>query len=310
MALELGYGFLKFNPFVPASFVYPENNVLTYLSTHAGINRFWGYGTARFESNLNAQYHLYSTDGTDPLNLRWYNQFNQASKDGYLARVFTRSTRSDAELAHGYGERDLPENMYRLRIMDLLGVRYILDRTENPKDNTTFDSIRFKPLTTLPSGYTIFENKLVYPRAFLVGAYKTYDSIDSFEQQFFSKSFDPRQTVLLPKDTAPITTSVATIGDATILSYKPDEIIIQTSNDAPQILFLSDTYAPGWNATIDGINTPVLLANYAFRAIAVPVGTHKIVFLYRPASIVYGGILSVFGVIILTVYLILMKKYF
>ncbi|EKD67751.1 MAG: hypothetical protein ACD_48C00237G0003 [uncultured bacterium] len=304
IVVELGYGFIKFNPFVPASFLYPANSVFEFLTKNAGYYRFWGYGTARIESNLNAQYKLFSADGTDPLNIKWYNQFIQASGDGYIARTFTRSTRSDAAITPGYGARDLPDNPYRLRIMDLLGVKYILDRPENPKDNTTFEAKRFKPITTLANGYTIFENKLVYPRAFLASEYKTYDSIESFEQQFFAATFDPRQTILLPNDTPSIDISTATQAETTILSYKPEEVIIKTSSDAPQILFLSDAFAPGWIATIDGTLTSVYRANYAFRAVSVPTGTHIVSFTYQPISYTIGAYLTLFGICSMCLFLL------
>jgi len=304
ITIELGYGFIKFNPFVPASFLYPENTVFTFMQKNAGLYRSWGYGTARFESNLNAQYHVYSTDGTDPLNLKWYNQFMQSSKDGYLSRVFDRSTRSDAGLAPGYGERDLPDNLYRLRIMDLTGVKYILDRPENPKDNFTFDSSRFKPVETLKNNYIIFENTLVYPRVFLTSSYQTYASVDSFEKQFFAHTFDPRQTILLPEGTPLLKVSYTNISKATIISYKPEEVVIQTESDAAQLLFLSDAYAPGWTATVDGNQTDVFRADYAFRAIEVPAGTHMIVFTYKPKSFMYGSILSLSGLLLFIIFLI------
>lgn len=303
VSIELGYGFIKFNPFVPADFLYPENETITYLQKNSGINRFWGYGTARFESNLNVQYRLFSTDGTDPLNIKWYNQFMQASKNGKLTRVFTRSTRSDSGLAEGYGPRDLPDNRYRLRIMDLTGVKYVLDRPENPKDNFTFDASRFMPVTTLKNNYTVFENKLVYPRAFLVSTYKTYASLESFEEQFFADSFNPRTTLLLPEKTAPIPIRSADHATAIISSYKPEEVIIQTESDAPQLLFLSDAYAPGWIATVDNRRTEVLRADYAFRAVAVPEGSHTIRFIYRPTSVTSGFIGTCVGIILLGIFL-------
>ena len=293
--VELGYGFIKFNPFVPVSFLYPTNSVFEFLTANAGYYRFWGYGTARIESNLNAQYKLFSTDGTDPLNIKWYNQFIQASNDGFLARTLTRTTRSYVNLAPGYGERDLPDNPYRLRIMDLLGVKYVLDRPENPKDNTTFDAKRFTPITTLSNQYTIFENKLVYPRAFLAGEYKTYNSIESFEKQFFADTFNPRQTILLPDEVGNIQLATATNATASIISYKPEEVIIQTESDASQILFLSDSFAPGWNATIDGIPTSLYRADYAFRAVSVPSGTHIVSFIYHPISYTIGMYFSLVG---------------
>lgn len=307
ISLELSYGFLKFNPFVPLSFVFPDNEVFTYLQKNAGLYRSWGYGTARYESNLNAQYHTYSTDGTDPLNLKLYNQFMQSTKDGYLSRIFSRSTRSDAGFAPGYGARDLPDNPYRLRIMDITGVKYVLDRPENPKDNTTFASPRFIPITTLKNNYIVYENTFVYPRTFLVSDYATYSSIESFEKQFFAKEFDPRTTILLPDGTPSLPITQATYAKATILSYTPNKIVINTDSDAAQLLFLSDAYAPGWNATIDGKKTNIYPANYAFRSLAIPAGVHRIEMVYTPNSIIIGAILSGIGLIGFGIYIFYMR---
>ena len=48
---------------------------------------------------------------------------------------------------------------------------------------------------------------------------------------------------------------------------------------------LVDGYDPGWRATIDGRGVPVLRANVAFRAVAVPPGRHVIEYRYRPTSV-------------------------
>ena len=41
-------------------------------------------------------------------------------------------------------------------------------------------------------------------------------------------------------------------------------------------------------ATVDGKETPIFLANEAFKAIAVPAGTHEVVFSYHPARLFLG----------------------
>lgn len=52
---------------------------------------------------------------------------------------------------------------------------------------------------------------------------------------------------------------------------------------------LSDqAWAPGWTATVDGTTVPLLPANLAFRALAVPEGTHEIVFRYAPWAATLG----------------------
>jgi uncharacterized membrane protein YfhO len=49
-----------------------------------------------------------------------------------------------------------------------------------------------------------------------------------------------------------------------------------------RLLAYTDTWAPGWTATIDGISTPVLRLNGAIRGVIVPAGSHILEWSYRP----------------------------
>ncbi len=297
--VELFWGFSKFNTFVPTSYVFPPSNIFTYLQEHAGINRFWGYGTARVEANFATQYGIYSPDGTDPLNLKWYNSLVQSSKDGVIHQEFTRSTRSDANIQPGYGEVDLPENSFRLRILDTLGVRYILDRVENPKNDQTFSPIRFKPVWH-ENDWTIYENLLAAPRYFLTSDIQYYETDKEFEKLFFHPTFDPKSTILLAKDTqTPKIEKAISAGTAELLSYTPNQLQLKTTTTTAQMLFLSDTYDKGWKADIDGKQADILKADYAFRAIFVPSGTHTVTMIYRPDAFIYGVVASSAGFVLL-----------
>jgi uncharacterized membrane protein YfhO len=61
------------------------------------------------------------------------------------------------------------------------------------------------------------------------------------------------------------------------------------------LFFISDTYYPGWRAFVDGKETKIYRANYAFRAIKVPKGTHEVLMYYLPNSFVFGIYLSIMG---------------
>jgi uncharacterized membrane protein YfhO len=47
---------------------------------------------------------------------------------------------------------------------------------------------------------------------------------------------------------------------------------------------LSDSHYPGWQATLDGVPTPIHRANFALRAVRIPVGSHRVRFEYEPRS--------------------------
>lgn len=298
-SIELFWGFTKFNTFIPRAYVFPPNEIFEFLQKNAGINRFWGYGTARIEANFATQYGVYSPDGTDPLNLHWYNRFLQSSIDGNVAQTFNRTTRSDAQLTPGYGINDLPENIYRLRIMDMLGVRYILDRSENPKDENTFSADRFKEILH-QNNWIIYENIHAAPRYMLTDKVTYYATDKEFEDVFFDPSFDPRTTIALPSKYRNLDTKGEIRSQKVeLLRYKPNEITFHVTTNKPQFLFISDTFDYGWKSFLDNTRVDTLLANYAFRAVYVPTGTHNVTMKYLPDEFIQGAVLSILGVILL-----------
>lgn len=86
-------------------------------------------------------------------------------------------------------------------------------------------------------------------------------------------------------------------GTATILTYLPQEVTIQTESTASSILTLTDTYYPGWEASIDGESTTLYKTQNALRSIPIPAGKHIVNFVYRPESVKFGIIVSVISFI-------------
>ncbi|MEK7129778.1 MAG: YfhO family protein, partial [Patescibacteria group bacterium] len=291
--VDLFFQFQKFNPFVPSSFIFPQTSIFQFLKERGGIDRFWGYGTASIQANFATQHRLFSPDGYDPLYPKWYGELIHASKDGKLLKNFSTQTRSDATITPGYGELDLPSNLHRLRLFDALGVRYVLDRPENGSTQRTFPSDRFSFIADI-DGWRVYENIKAAPRIFLTSSYRVYRTPQEFESIFFSDSFDPSKTILLreplDKPLGPIENTYVQLSE-----YQPTNVSLTVASHG-NLLYMSDTNYPGWNAYVDGVKTPVLKANYAFRAIYVPEGTHAIRFTFFPASFKIGLIISLVSI--------------
>lgn len=155
-ALDLFMFFNRFNPFVPKALVFPDHPVLSFLKEKAP-DRYWGYGTAAISANFASQYGAFSPEGYDPLYPAWYGQFV------YNTTKFTNSTRSDAAIESHFGDGGLA-NEQKLKLLNSLSVRYILDRTENG-ENANIPK-EFKHVYEY-NDWRVYENQNASPRASL-----------------------------------------------------------------------------------------------------------------------------------------------
>jgi hypothetical protein len=305
--VDLFYFFHKFNSFVPSSYMYPKTAIEKWLNKNTGINRFWGYSYAGIEPNFATQLGLYSPDGYDPLYPKEYGELIQSASNGIIPKEFNERSRSDALIPNGFGKTDMTANPYRLKILSLLGVKYILDKTENGSTLETFPSDLFEKIASVDD-FNVLEYKKAAPRFFLTDSYQLFSSKDDFTDKLFNSNFDPTNTILLNEDPKIKNTTRLTTKNAKLISYKPNFVSIKTDTNTSSMLYLSDTYYPGWNAYIDGLPTKIYKANYAFRAVLVPKGVHKIEFKYQPISFAYGMCLSILSIIVTMFTFVIIKK--
>ena len=76
------------------------------------------------------------------------------------------------------------------------------------------------------------------------------------------------------------------------LRRRPDREEVEIDAGAGGWLFRSETFDRHWRATIDGRPVPVFAADYAFQAVAVPAGSHRVAFVYSDAATLAAMALS------------------
>jgi hypothetical protein len=89
------------------------------------------------------------------------------------------------------------------------------------------------------------------------------------------------------------------------LTDSGNAVTIRAASPQAGWLILSDTFYPGWQATVDGVSVEIRLANEAFRAIEFPAGDHTIEFRYEPRSVFIGLIVSLVSLALIVVSLII-----
>ena len=73
-----------------------------------------------------------------------------------------------------------------------------------------------------------------------------------------------------------------------IIERTPTRIVMKVARREQAWLVAAQTWYPGWKARLNGEETPVLRANYAFQAVEVPPGAWTLELVYEPASWRWG----------------------
>jgi hypothetical protein len=73
-----------------------------------------------------------------------------------------------------------------------------------------------------------------------------------------------------------------------VTSYAAERVELEVTCAEPALLVMSDMVYPGWRATVDGVERPILPTNLIMRGVAVAAGKHRVVFDYRPAGLKLG----------------------
>lgn len=175
---------------------------------------------------------------------------------------------------HLMGDADSAPNvaLFDLRLLNLANVEYIVltQRISDPG----FEEVH------LGRNAAVYRNLNALPRAWLAGSTEVVsDSV--VVERLLSEDFDPRSTVLLPEP-LPSGVDVRTDpqGSVTWSNREVDRFALNVTTDRPALLVITDNYYPAWKAEIDGEEVPILRANYTFRAVPVPAGTHEVRFWY------------------------------
>jgi hypothetical protein len=296
----------KYFYFSERRFVFPQVPVLQKLEKLAGNNRVWSFGPAYIDRNFLTYYHLQSPEGYDSIVIQRYIEllFASAKNGKYLPQSISRA---DAVLQSGETTSEVTQNPFRLKLLSLLGVKYIVGEnsahSDIPKDHSLLSPVWHD------SHFIIYHYQKAYPRTFFVDTYKVAKNPQEIFTQLFSPATDLEKTLILEQSINLPSTATKLTAQATISSYSANKVAIQTASNKTALLFLSDNYYPGWQAFIDGKPTTIYRADYSFRSVIVPEGKHLVTFVYKPASLFWGALVSVISIVLLIIIAISLKKF-
>jgi hypothetical protein len=104
-------------------------------------------------------------------------------------------------------------------------------------------------------------------------------------------AFDPRREIVLPEG-RPVAAPEGFRGEARVVRESADRVRLDAELSADGYVVLVDGHDPGWRVRVDGRPAPLVRANVAFRAVAVPAGRHVVDMVYRPTAALVGLVVS------------------
>ncbi len=142
---------------------------------------------------------------------------------------------------------------------NLLNVKYVIAR-----DGTSLPA-NFSIALDAQGELSLFRNDAWLPRAFLAHA---------------------RDGLMLPDPSQP---------PVIIETYAATHMRLRTDAATPTMLVLSETWHPGWRATVNGAPQPVAIVNDIQRGVLVPAGAAAVELSFAPDSLRWGWMLGALG---------------
>jgi hypothetical protein len=149
-----------------------------------------------------------------------------------------------------------------------------------------------------PSASALLRNRERPGRAWVAYGASVASSEQAALDRLLSPSFDPRREVILEAPLASVGSAPASDPptSARVAVVSPTHVEVEAELPRPGILVLSESWFPGWVASVDGAPAEILHADYVLRGVALPAGPHRVRFEYRPVSVRIGAGLTLLGV--------------
>lgn len=219
---------------------------------------------------------LYEVQGYDPIQLARYVD--------YIAAVNGK--------AQDYHTAFVSDEGVDSPLLDLLDVRYVLVDASLPQDRPDVATLTAGHQEVFRTDYVVvYENQAALPHAWIVHDVRLIKRGEAL-QPLVAGSVDPYQTALV-EGTVPAISAVERAQDpaadrAEVTRYDAEHIEIRTHADEPGFLVVSEVYADGWRAYVDGESVEIMPTHHALRGVAVPAGDATVEMRYEPLGMRVG----------------------
>ena len=197
---------------------------------------------------------------------------------------------------HYFGGVGRPDDLWRpgSDLLDLLRVSLVVvvDDSSGPLPDDT--SILTGGVPVGDSGVTRYERRPALPDAFLVGATTPLAPEEIVDALSGRTELDPAAVALVeePCPACSAMTQPGPAGTAGAERRGTQRIDVEARAERPAMLVVSEAWFPGWHATVDGKEAPVLRVDGMLVGVPLGPGEHRVELGYRPPGLVAGAMLA------------------
>lgn len=137
------------------------------------------------------------------------------------------------------------------------------------------------------------------PRAYLVGRVEAEPDSVAVLNHFIAGGEDPREVAYVSEGEPLRGTGVRVEGRIRWLEGSNHSVRLEVDAPERSLLVVTDTWYPGWRATVDGDPASIERVNWRFRGVYLEPGGHSVRFDYRPRGVIAGAALSAIGLLAL-----------
>jgi hypothetical protein len=152
-----------------------------------------------------------------------------------------------------------------------------------------------------PPRYVVYRNDRALPRAYLVERASVVADEAGALDALVSASFDVHtEAVLVGTPDAPDARMLsagpkAPAIPASFAIDEPERLVVDVDPSRPSVLVLTDTFAAGWSASVDGTRRELRQANYLGRGVTVGPGDRRVEFRYEAPGLRAGLLMLLVG---------------
>jgi Bacterial membrane protein YfhO len=181
--------------------------------------------------------------------------------------------------------------------IDAIGVSYIASRLPPTDSKGPPPPGQLVPLGTGADAVAVYRNTRAMARANVFYDVVGAASEDAAVSAMRAGGFDPRRSAVVESSSLPASPggTAPAPSPVTISSYADTHVTLDVQAARAGVLVLSDAYAPGWTAEIDGRPVDIVPANLALRGVVLSAGHHVVTMDYSAPGLkpgIAGAIVS------------------